>query len=77
VSAGCTGTVTLYTDMTCKKMPYSIVADGRCDPVFKQKQSYYSYTFTGAAPTNVMCQASGSMAENVSLVSEATVCCTP
>ncbi|HLK38135.1 MAG TPA: hypothetical protein VKU41_15340 [Polyangiaceae bacterium] len=78
LSAGCTGTVSLYPDGACKqKMPYAVVADGHCDPIYQQNQTYKSYTFAPAPPTNVTCQASGSTAQGVSLASEATVCCAP
>jgi hypothetical protein len=79
VTAQCSGTVTLYSDMRCSNAPLAVPADGTCNRVTnlttKPATSYNSYTYTGA-PQNVACMTSGaSSPQDVALVNEATVCC--
>jgi hypothetical protein len=83
VTGGCTGTVTLYSDSSCRKAPVPVPADGNCYRFLSLSStppapSYNSYTYVGNAPTNVSCSTSGaSSAQNVALSNEATICCAP
>jgi hypothetical protein len=82
VTGHCTGTVTLYSDTKCKNAPLAVPADGTCNEVLALTSdpatSYNSYIYQGNAPTGVACDASGSStAGNVTLTSEATICCAP
>jgi hypothetical protein len=81
VSAQCTGTVTLYTDNKCTKMPLAVPADGNCYNIktlnggVNYTTAVAAYTYTGGTPT-MQCAATGtSSAQNVSLTNVSTVCC--
>ena len=73
VTAACSGTITLYTDTSCKKGGTSL-ATGVCQ--FVGDEAYKAYVYVGGSPQKVACQAMpSSSGPVVSLVSETTVCC--
>ncbi len=77
VAATCQGTVTVYSDDNCKDSPYSVPADGSCNPIYKQGQSYNSYIYTGGTPHTTCTPSGSSTVQSTTLVNEATICCAP
>jgi hypothetical protein len=76
-SATCSGTVTVYTDMGCTTGAYKVPADGSCNAIHLQRASYNSYIYSGGAPMDVTCTASGPGAPTATLTNPTTICCAP
>jgi hypothetical protein len=79
VSATCSGRLTEYTDQSCSMNPTPFPVDGTCfNPnVNPPNTTYHSYKYAGTA-SNVACNAGQAPApQNLQLVGEHTVCCTP
>jgi hypothetical protein len=77
IAATCVGTVTLYTDSSCKDNPYAVPADGSCNPIYKQDSSYNSYIYTGGTPHVTLDVSGTSTAQSTTLVNPSTICCAP
>jgi hypothetical protein len=80
VTGQCSGTVTLYSDMSCNNGALAVPADGSCNRIAnlgsKPASSFNSYIYTGGSPQSVACMTSGSSSpQNLTLTNVATVCC--
>jgi hypothetical protein len=72
ISGTCTGTMTLFTDVNCKKGATSVPAN-TCE--FVGTGNYKAYEYAGGNPKNVACKAGAAPAPAIALDSEATICC--
>jgi len=77
IADACTGTMSLFTDTSCKNGKLDIPADGKCHASKAPSDTYYSYKYT-PGPLNSSCNPGGtSAAQNVTLTNEQTICCAP
>jgi len=77
VTATCEGTIQLFTDATCTQQELDIPADGQChDPAAPSNNTYGSYMYV-PGPLADACATTPSMAQDIALQNEETLCCAP
>jgi hypothetical protein len=77
LTASCEGTMRLFMDGNCKQPELDIPADAQCHDPNAPNGTYNSYIYLANPPEGVACTTTPSTAQNVALLNEQTLCCTP